>query len=91
MELRLALSMLPREVRHDLWRTCEPRHGRAIDRAADAIRKRLEHGFTIEPKDLPSNSPFRPPALRYAGRPPMEGLGLGLVANHFDVVPRQVL
>lgn len=52
LELTLAISTLPRQVRHDLWRTCEPQHQRAVEAAVQAIRKRLEHGFYVEPKDI---------------------------------------
>jgi hypothetical protein len=37
LHLRIALGMLPRYIRHDFWRTCEPQHPRAVDKIADHV------------------------------------------------------
>ena len=52
MELRMTLSMLSRDIRHNLWRTCEPQHQEAVDSAAAEIEKVLRRQSDIEPEDI---------------------------------------
>jgi hypothetical protein len=54
-ELKMALSMLPRGVRHDLWRTCEPQHQHAIEAAVETIAARIEYAFELTPIEHPTN------------------------------------
>ena len=47
--------MLPREIRHDLWRTTEPQHGRAHEALLDVLLAEIERGFEVTKK--PSRQP----------------------------------
>jgi hypothetical protein len=50
LQLRILLNMLPRYVRHDLWRTCEPHHAIAVDRTEEAIVAQIDEGFEMQEK-----------------------------------------
>lgn len=56
----LALSMLPRYVRHDFWRQCEPQHQRAQDHIIEEVVARLDSEFEIALR-------VRPPDPTYLG------------------------
>ena len=45
---RMALAMLPRYLRHDLWRVAEPHHQRAVDRIAETLAAKVDEDFEIE-------------------------------------------
>jgi hypothetical protein len=48
LTLRMTIGMLPRYLRHDHWRTCEPQHGHAVDRIAETIAAKVEAGFEVK-------------------------------------------
>lgn len=50
MTLAIAVSMLPRGVRHDLWRVCEPQHERAKTAVVEAMMKQIEFAFEVSAK-----------------------------------------
>jgi hypothetical protein len=50
LTLKIALGMLPRYLRHDLWRTAEPQHTRAVDEEAETVAARIEEGSEVEAK-----------------------------------------
>ena len=47
----MLLRTVPREVRYDLWRVCEPQHTQAIDRLTEAVAKRVEELFDLVPRE----------------------------------------
>jgi hypothetical protein len=53
LTLKMTLGLLPRWMRHDLWRTCEPQHEHAVNRIAEAIATKVEEGFEVEVRDRP--------------------------------------
>jgi hypothetical protein len=48
LTLKMTLGLLPRWMRHDLWRTCEPQHGHVVDRIAETIIEKVDEGFAVE-------------------------------------------
>jgi hypothetical protein len=50
LTLRIALGMLPRYVRHDFWRTCEPQHQRAVDKIAEHVTTAVDEHFEVQAK-----------------------------------------
>jgi len=57
--LEIVLGMLPRYLRHDLWRITEPQHMRAVDKIAETIAAKVDDGFEVEAKPPP-------PAMNFA-------------------------
>jgi len=57
--LKIVFNMLPRYLRHDLWRISEPQHMRAVDTIAEMIVVKVDDGFEVEAKPPP-------PAMNFA-------------------------
>jgi hypothetical protein len=51
--LKIVLGMLPRYLRHDLWRITEPQHMHAVDKIAETIAAKVDDGFEVETKPPP--------------------------------------
>ena len=50
LTLRMTLGVLPRYLRHDLWRITEPQHGQAVDKLAEIVTEKIDSGFEVERK-----------------------------------------
>jgi hypothetical protein len=61
----IALAMLPRYLRHDLWRITEPQHTNAVNKIAETLTAKIEDQFELQEK--PTRAPFSL-AYLYKGR-----------------------
>jgi hypothetical protein len=50
LHLRIALGMLPRYVRHDFWRTCEPQHQRSLDEITKCVIEVVDEHLEVQVK-----------------------------------------
>ena len=50
LSLKIGLDLLPRWMKHDLWRQCEPQHTRAVERISETLVSRIENDFTLVAK-----------------------------------------
>jgi hypothetical protein len=57
--ISMALSLLPRYLRHDFWRITEPQHQRAHHAITEAIFARIDREFEVTVKERPREPTYR--------------------------------